>query len=169
MTYQRNIDLSEDGVDERLPDRVQQAEIAAGDQYEHEHDERALTDLAPVWPLHTTQLVDDVAEEGDETTPLRAAVALSLGLAARRALGGEVALEVVGGAIEVGELVDVVELLAHVGRDRAGLGHARLFDVGEGVLRRRRGRRPATAAALPLLRTLTIAGHASVLPSESRG
>src|SRR4051812_25228732 len=44
----------EDGVDERLPQRVEQAEVAPGDDDEAEHDRGRLTDLAPVGPLHAT-------------------------------------------------------------------------------------------------------------------
>jgi hypothetical protein len=62
--------LLEDGFDERLPQRVEQAEVAARDHDEAEDDGRRLTDLATVGPLHTAQLVDAVPEEGDEAAAL---------------------------------------------------------------------------------------------------
>src|SRR5215210_5989258 len=88
MTYQRNIRESEafvercfaprssrdddlratlqNGFDQGLPERIQQAQVAARQDDEAEHDGRALRDLAAVRPLHAAQLVDAVAEEGDE-------------------------------------------------------------------------------------------------------
>ena len=41
--------------------RVEQAEVAAGDDHEAEHDGGALADLTAVRPLDAAQLVDDVA------------------------------------------------------------------------------------------------------------
>src|SRR5215217_5497670 len=86
MTYQRN-NLSpvspcrssqtprddhratlQNGLDERLPDLVQQAQVAPGDHDEAEHDGRRLADLAPVRPLDAAQLVDAMPEERDDAT-----------------------------------------------------------------------------------------------------
>src|SRR5437870_1230450 len=80
MTYQRNIRersfrrgaFLEDGLDDRLPDRVEQSEVAARERDEAEHDRRALADLAAVGPLDPAQLVDAVAQEGDEPAVLAA-------------------------------------------------------------------------------------------------
>ena len=67
---------------ERLPELVEQAEVAARDHDEAQHDGRGLADLAAVGPLDAAQLVDAVAEEGEEA-PAGAAVVL-LGLDVRR-------------------------------------------------------------------------------------
>src|SRR3954468_5684341 len=76
MTYQRNMDSLtwelEDGVDERLPQRVEQAEVASGDDDEAEHDRGRLADLAPVGPLHAAQLVGAVPQEGEDPSALTA-------------------------------------------------------------------------------------------------
>src|SRR2546430_2324567 len=88
----------EDGLDLGLPDGGAQSEVAAGEDDEAEHDRGALADLAAVWPLDATELVDAVAEEGDEAP---AALARALARAGRRrgAAGGEqVALDLVGRA-----------------------------------------------------------------------
>src|SRR3954471_7619298 len=72
MTYQRNMPSLgeggelEDGVDEGLPDGVEQAEIAAGDHDEAQDDRGGLADLAPIGPLDAPQLVPHVAQEDDE-------------------------------------------------------------------------------------------------------
>src|SRR3954471_7915541 len=112
MTYQRNMDSLylrelEDGVDERLPQRVEQAEVAPGDDDEAEHDRGRLTDLAPVGPLHTTQLVDAVPQEGEDAPALTAP---DLGAGRMLAVGGagrdEIGLGLVGRPLDV-----VVELV----------------------------------------------------------
>src|SRR5215218_3596960 len=74
MTYQRNISkrrLSgrfrlEEGFDEGLPDGVEQAQVATGEHREPERDGRALEHLAAVGPLDAPELVDAVAEEGQQ-------------------------------------------------------------------------------------------------------
>src|SRR5829696_1431201 len=96
----------ENGFDQGLPDLVEQAEVAAGDDHEAEHDGGGLTDLAPVGPLHAPQLVDAVAEEGEQAIA-RAAV-LGLDVEAAAAARGGVALDGVGRAIA---LLLVVELV----------------------------------------------------------
>ena len=67
MTYQRNMGSGgslrfvfelEDGVDDGLPDGVHEAEVAAGEDDEAEHDGRGLEDVAAIRPLHAAQLVD---------------------------------------------------------------------------------------------------------------
>src|SRR3954454_2521778 len=106
MTYQRNMDSLtwelEDGVDERLPQRVEQAEVAPGDDDEAEHDRGRLTDLAPVGPLHATQLVDAVPQEGEDAPALPAP---DLGPGGMLAVGGagrdEIGLGLVGRPLEV--------------------------------------------------------------------
>src|SRR5687768_7960271 len=186
MTYQRNIRVKfplacqaksltrlpsaklpflKDGFDDRLPDGVHQPQEASGDDHESERDGGALTGLAPVRPLDAPQLVDHVAEEGEDLA------ALAPGLAGLLALLDD------GG---IGRRDVLVELAG------AGLGHARLLDVREGMLgglgsggrvelgvgrleaditrARARGPRRRTAGtrlpvAPPLLRALSIAGH----------
>src|SRR5215204_5745969 len=103
MTYQRNmfergafLFVLEDGFDERLPERVEQAEIAACDHDEAEDDRGRLAHLLAVRPLHATELVHAVPEEDDEP---RAAAALALvldGHGAGAAPDGRVALDLVG-------------------------------------------------------------------------
>src|SRR5215217_7533766 len=89
MTYQRNMRFRalwvlEDGFDERLPERVEQAEVAARDHDEAEDDRRRLADLAAVGPLDATQLVDAVSEERDDAAaPAAGSVRLALDLVAR--------------------------------------------------------------------------------------
>src|SRR4051812_41853239 len=57
MTYQRNIEaLLDDGLDDRVPDGVEGAEIQARDDDEPDDHRGALTDLAAVGPLHAAQL-----------------------------------------------------------------------------------------------------------------
>ena len=126
--------------------------------------------MATVGPLHAAQLVDAVAEEGDDA-PALAPRALGL----RAVTGGDrVALDEVGRTVAVVlELVRVDLALAAipgVGMQRARLGQARLVDVSGGVLERF-GRRRALAerrvdgvvARAPLCTTplgaLTIPGH----------
>src|SRR4051812_28255053 len=147
MTYQRNMDSLtwelEDGVDERLPQRVEQAEVAPGDDDEAEHDRGRLTDLAPVGPLHATQLVDAVPQEGEDA-PALPAPDLGHGrmLAVRGAGGGKSLFRLVGRALEVVVAVELVlvdarlevVVVAALGRDRARLREPRLIDVGRGVL-----------------------------------
>src|SRR3954471_6437484 len=161
MTYQRNMDSLylrelEDGVDERLPQRIEQAEVAPGDDDEAEHDGGRLTDLAPVGPLAATEFVDAVPQEGEDA-PALAAPDLGPGrrLAVRGAGGGEPLLRLVGRALEVSVVVELVlvdarrevVLVADLGRDRARLGEPRLVDVGGGVLERaRHGRALAQGA-----------------------
>src|SRR4051794_10837408 len=143
MTYQRNIskrELSmgelEDGFDERLPDGVQQPEVATGEHDESESDGRALAHLAAIRPLHAAQLVDAVAEEGQQPAAALARTPRGpLALAARAARGDQVALDLVVatvGGLVVGELVGVDALLdlALLELGHAGLGHVRLLDVG---------------------------------------
>ena len=48
----------EDGVDERFPQRIEQAEVAACDHDEAEDDGGRLADLPAVGPLHAAQLVE---------------------------------------------------------------------------------------------------------------
>src|SRR3954463_6729538 len=63
MTYQRNIQCLkverpalQDGLDDGIPDRVEQAEIRAGDHHEPQRHRRALADLSAVWPLNAAEL-----------------------------------------------------------------------------------------------------------------
>src|SRR3954470_19222543 len=72
MTYQRNMVVLEDRVDQGLPDGVQQAEVATGQQDEAENDGRRLEDVLAVRPLHATQLVDARAQEGEDAAPVLA-------------------------------------------------------------------------------------------------
>src|SRR3954453_2196432 len=93
MTYQRNkLDpfrlpvrrerrtsaTLQNGVDQRLPDRIEHSEVAAGEDYEAQGDSRALRDVAAVRPLHAAQLVDDVPEEGQQPAAAGAALALDV-------------------------------------------------------------------------------------------
>src|SRR3954471_13099118 len=120
MTYQRNIYLQfrptvatehrvatferryirlKNGIDEGLPDRVEQTQVAAGEDREPERDGRALADLAPVGPLHALELVDAVPEEGQQpaAVPARAPAAHGLALGMTRAgRGNQIALDLVG-------------------------------------------------------------------------
>src|SRR3954451_3912294 len=135
----------EDGVDERLPQRIEQAEVAPGDDDEAEHDRGRLTDLPAVGALHAAELVDAVPQEGEDAPALPAP---DLGPGGVLAVGGagrdEVRLRLVGralGVLVVVELVLVdarleVVLVADLGRDRTRLGEQRLVDVGRGVLQR---------------------------------
>src|SRR5215207_2048912 len=144
----------QDGFDERLPERVVQPEVAARDHDEAEHDGRRLADLTAVRPLHAAQLVDAVAKEGEQA-PALAPWMLRL----RDVAGGDgVALDGVGSALEL-VLVDprAVVALTDVGQ-RAGLGQARLVDLGGGMVERiGSSSRPARCTAL--LGALAIAGH----------
>src|SRR3954454_19451850 len=70
MTYQRNMCVLEDAVDQGLPDGVHQAEPAAGDEDEPEHDGRGLEDVLAIRPLHTAQLLDAVTQEGEDPPAL---------------------------------------------------------------------------------------------------
>ena len=70
---------------ERLPERVEQAEVAARDHDEAEDDGGRLADLAAVGPLDAAQLVDAVAQEGDDAAALAPRVP---GLARARGRGG---------------------------------------------------------------------------------
>src|SRR4051794_3761010 len=120
MTYQRNMRFRalwvlEDGFDEWLPERVEQAEIAARDHDEAEYDGRRLTDVATVGPLDATQLVDAVTQEGDGAPALAARMVLGRAVAGRDG----VALDGVGSALPlvvVRQLVgvDLAEPAAHV-------------------------------------------------------
>src|SRR3954453_808147 len=65
MTYQRNIQL-QDCLDKGFQESVQEAQVGARDHDEAENDRGALTDVAPVRPLHAAQLVDDMAQERDD-------------------------------------------------------------------------------------------------------
>src|SRR4051794_39962923 len=88
MTYQRNICVLDDGVDQGLPDGVHEAEPAAGDEDEAQDDGRGLEDVLAVGPLHTAQLVDAGAQEREDLVAalmLGAATAGGLELAAAAA------------------------------------------------------------------------------------
>src|SRR5688500_18448649 len=129
MTYQRNMysgeAFLEDGFDEGLPQGVEQAQVATGEHREPERDGRALEDLAAVGPLDALELVDGVAEEGEQ--PPAALARLGVGGPLRGARAGgrqEVALDLVGRAV------------ALVEAGRSGLGHVGLFDVRHAVLGR---------------------------------
>src|SRR3954447_24463443 len=85
MTYQRNMCVLEDGVDQGLPDGVHEAEPAAGDEDEAQHDGRGLEDVLAVGPLHAAELIHARAEEGDDLVAalvLRTAAAGGLEVAA---------------------------------------------------------------------------------------
>src|SRR3954447_11870273 len=69
MTYQRNMCVLEDGVDQGLPDGVHEAEPAAGDEDEAQHDGRGLEDVLAVGPLHATELLHARAQERDHAVP----------------------------------------------------------------------------------------------------
>src|SRR5688572_18087478 len=133
MTYQRNMkfpfalrsprdgDLRatlQNGFDQGLPKGVQQAEIAAREDDEPEHDGRALSHLPAVRPLHAAQLVDAVPEERDNTSAALARTGGALLGDGGIDLAGkdDVALDLVGRAVLV-----VGQLLADVGRRGAGL------------------------------------------------
>src|SRR4051812_32226161 len=68
MTYQRNIQL-EDRFYEWFPNSVHEPQEGARDDDEAEDDCGALRDVTAVRPLHAAELVDDVAQEGDDPTP----------------------------------------------------------------------------------------------------
>src|SRR3954468_22933369 len=70
MTYQRNMGVLEDRVDQGLPDGVQQAEVATGQQDEAGHDGRRLEHVLAVRPLHPAQLFDAGAQEGEDPPTL---------------------------------------------------------------------------------------------------
>src|SRR5215210_2404790 len=62
MTYQRNIQCLkverpalQDGLDDGIPDRVEQPEIRAGDHHESQRHRRTLADLSAVWPLNAAE------------------------------------------------------------------------------------------------------------------
>src|SRR3979490_3426687 len=63
MTYQRNILLSENRLDDRVPDRVQSAQIGARDDHEPDGNRRALAHLTAVRPLHALELGPRRAQE----------------------------------------------------------------------------------------------------------
>src|SRR5215210_6380786 len=185
MTYQRNISVFlEKGFDEGLPDGVEQTQIATGEHRESERDGRALEDLAAVGPLDAPQLVDAVAEEGQQ--PPTALAGPRVGGPLRGARPGgreEIVLDLVGRALGVRLALALVEA------GRSGLGHVGLFDVRHRVLgrlgrrgvaqarvvrvglvepdvarvRARRARRgasgPRLALGAALLRALTITSH----------
>src|SRR5689334_24962926 len=75
MTYQRNMCVLEDAVDQGLPDGVHETEPAAGHEDEAQHDGRGLEDVLAVRPLHTTQLVDAGAQERDDAVAALATLA----------------------------------------------------------------------------------------------
>src|SRR5919199_3392303 len=141
MTYQRNISWElEDRLDKGFPDGVEQPEVAAREDDEAQHDRSALADLAAVGPLDAAQLVDAVAEEGDQAAERAAAARGRLARPAASRRGrrrGGALLELVG----VDALGEVVADLAVLEPRGPGLGQARLLDVRERVLRglRRRG------------------------------
>src|SRR5687768_4862023 len=97
MTYQRNnFSPLQDGFDEGLPDGVEQAQVATGEDREPERDGRALADLAPVGPLDALELVDAVPEEGDEPPAALARAGVSGALGGAGAAGrDEIALDLV--------------------------------------------------------------------------
>src|SRR3954469_24806704 len=151
MTYQRNMPSLggcgelEDGVDEGLPEGVEQPEIAAGDHDEAQDDRGGLADLAPIGPLDAPQLVPDVAQEDYEaraSAPCRRARVLGGLLGDRRidaARGHEVALDLVGRGLVV-ELV--LQAFSALGREgEARLGEPRLVgEAGRVVQRGKDGR-----------------------------
>src|SRR3954447_18196338 len=105
MTYQRNIwgalrDRLEDGLDEGAPDGVEEGQVAAREDDEPEDHGSGLTDVAAVGPLDPAQLVDAVAEEGDDPTALTLVLVL-VGDGAAAAADRRVALGLVGRALEV--------------------------------------------------------------------
>ena len=70
MTYQRNIQCLkverpalQDGLDDGIPDRVEQAEVGAGDDDKTQRHRRALADLSAIWPLNAAELGDRGAQE----------------------------------------------------------------------------------------------------------
>src|SRR5215216_739708 len=67
--YQRNIGwvLLDDLLDQSREDRVEQPEVAAGDQDEHQDDARHLRQLLAVGPLDALQLGPDRDEERDQS------------------------------------------------------------------------------------------------------
>src|SRR5215216_1625238 len=67
--YQRNIGwvLLDDLLDESGEDRVEQPEVAAGDQDEHQDDARHLRQLLAVGPLDALELGPDRDEECDQS------------------------------------------------------------------------------------------------------
>src|SRR3954452_13661648 len=168
MTYQRNIQL-EECLDKGFPDCVHEAEEAAGDHDESEDDGSALADVPTIRPLHAAQLVDDVAQEGEDPTALTAPLRPLVALFADRGI------ELVGGRLA--GLVELDGLL--VGLDRLHVAALRedgaRIGLGIEVALRPRPRRTGggtagTRLATPaLLRALSIAGHGRSLPSGSRG
>src|SRR5215203_1208283 len=133
MTYQRNISVFlEKGFDEGLPDGVEQTQVATGEHREPERDGRALEDLAAVGPLDALELVDAVAEEGQQ--PPAALARPGMGGTLRGARPGgrqEVAFDLVRRALDLLRCA-----LALVEAGRSGLGHVGLFDVRHAVLGR---------------------------------
>src|SRR3954468_14832869 len=62
MTYQRNIQCLkverpalQDGLDDGIPDRVEETEIRACDHHEPQRHRRTLADLSAVWPLNAAE------------------------------------------------------------------------------------------------------------------
>src|SRR5215210_3168590 len=119
MTYQRNISVFlEKGFDQGLPDGVEQTQIATGEHGESERDGRALEDLAAVGPLDAPELVDAVADEGQQPPAALARLGVG-GPLSRTGAGGreEVALDLVGRARALALALGLVEA------GRTGLGH----------------------------------------------
>src|SRR4051795_5200406 len=103
MTYQRNMRVLEDRVDQGLPDGVQEAEVATGQQDEAEHDGRRLEDVLAVRPLDAAQLVDARAQEGEDAAAFLLRLRVDLVLVdARRAAASTPAV------VEPGRRLDLV-------------------------------------------------------------
>src|SRR4051812_16039299 len=167
MTYQRNIQL-EECLDKGFPDCVHEAEEAAGDHDESEDDGSALADVATIGPLHAAQLVDHMAQEREDATPLTAARPLVGALLADRRI------ELVGrgldGLVELHRLVGLHRLdVAPLREDGAGVGVSLQLTRRWGARRAGRGTAGTRLATPALLRALSIAGHGESLPSGSRG
>src|SRR5215217_5065874 len=105
MTYQRNISVFlEKGFDQGLPDGVEQTQVATGEHREPERDGRALEDLAAVGPLDAPELVDAVAEEGQQPPAALARPGVGGPFRCAGARGRqEVALDLVGRALALVE------------------------------------------------------------------
>src|SRR5205085_7070114 len=59
----RSLQLSEDGVHHARPERVENAEVGAGDDDEPQHDAGGLADLPAIRPLYAAELDDARAQE----------------------------------------------------------------------------------------------------------